>query len=225
VEPARETLIYKPVSIVDRLPLDSMFGVQRPLEVELGAGDGSFLAAYATAHRETNFIGIERLLGRLRKIDRKGQRAHLDNLRLLRLEAAYFAQYLLPPGSIRAFHIYFPDPWPKRRHWKNRLITPTFVEVLKRALAPGSTVHLRTDDQPYFEQMLGSFSSHADFDKIDTPPELLQFTTDFERGFQQRGISRNEVSYRFRGSPSLQTSITGPLPVSGGGLGGGGTGL
>ncbi|HEV8544403.1 MAG TPA: tRNA (guanosine(46)-N7)-methyltransferase TrmB [Verrucomicrobiae bacterium] len=183
---------------MDRLPLDTMFGAQRPIEVELGAGDGSFLIAYASAHRDINFIGVERLLGRLRKIDRKGQRANLENLRLLRMEASYVAQFLLLPGSAKAFHIYFPDPWPKRRHWKNRLITPGFVEVLKRAMVPGGTVHLRTDDRPYFDQMLEVFSGNPNFEKIHTPPELLRFITDFERSFQERGISRNEVSYRLR---------------------------
>jgi tRNA (guanine-N7-)-methyltransferase len=195
VEPPRESLIYKPASIVERLPLDKMFGKVRPLEVELGAGDGSFIAAYAAAHRETNFIGVERLLGRLRKIDRKGLRARLDNLRLIRLEATYIVQYLLPPESVRAFHVYFPDPWPKRRHWKNRLITPSFVEILQRALVPDGTVHLRTDDKPYFQQMVESFADNANFQKTETPTELLEFTTDFERTFHQRGISRNEATY------------------------------
>jgi tRNA (guanine-N7-)-methyltransferase len=189
------SLIYKPASIVERLNLRELFAAERPLEVELGAGDGSFLAAWAGAHRDRNFIGVERLLGRIRKIDRKGQRAGLDNLRLIRLEAGYVAQYLIPAESVRAFHIYFPDPWPKRRHWKHRLINPAFVEVLRAALAPGGVVYLRTDNEPYFAQMLESFAGSPNFQKIETPPDLLAFTTDFERGFHQQGIPTRHASY------------------------------
>lgn len=189
-------LIFKPGSIVTPLPLAELFPVQRPVEVELGAGDGSFLAAYAAARRDVNFLGVERLLGRLRKIDRKGQRAGLDNLRLVRIEASYLARYLLPKASVRAFHIYFPDPWPKRRHWKNRLITPEFTEILRAALEPEGTVYLRTDDLPYFTQMIESFAGNSSFARVETPPELLAFTTDFERGFQKRGIGTNHASYQ-----------------------------
>jgi tRNA (guanine-N7-)-methyltransferase len=189
-------LIYRPVSIIAVLPLAEIFPAIQPLEVELGAGDGSFLAQYAAARPEINFIGLERLLGRLRKIERKGRRAGLSNLRLLRLEASYFARYLLPPESARAFHIYFPDPWPKRRHWKNRLINEAFTELPRRALTPGGAVYLRTDDAHYFEQMTRSFGGNPHFRKIETPPELLAFQTDFERGFRQRGIPTLHAAYQ-----------------------------
>ena len=128
-----DQFILKSLPIVERLPIDRIFGKAQSLEVEIGAGDGSFLVAYAKAHPELNLIGLERLLGRLRKIDRKARRAGLENVRLLRLEAAYFVQYMLPRASVRAFHIYFPDPWPKRRHWKNRLINDAFVPLLREA--------------------------------------------------------------------------------------------
>jgi hypothetical protein len=86
----------------------------QPLEVELGCGDASFLVEYARRNPAKNFIGVERLLGRLQKLDRKGRRAGLKNLRGVRIESAYFLQYLLPPHSAQALHIYFPDPWPKK---------------------------------------------------------------------------------------------------------------
>jgi tRNA (guanine-N7-)-methyltransferase len=196
-------LIFRPASIVQPLPLDELFPSRQPLEVELGAGDGSFLAAYAKARPDHNFIGLERLLGRLRKIERKGKRAGLTNLRLLRLEAAYFVQYLLEPGSVAGFHIYFPDPWPKRRHWKNRLINETFTHLLHRALAPQGIVYLRTDDAHYFDQMLRSFEANAGFEKMETPTELLAFQTDFERGFQQRGVPTRHAAYRKKTTDSL----------------------
>ena len=189
-------LIYRPASIVEALPLAEIFPARQPLEIELGAGDGSFLAKFAQAHPETNFIGLERLLGRLRKIDRKGRRANLTNLRLMRLEASYFVQYLLPGESTQAIHIYFPDPWPKRRHWKNRLINEAFAELARRVLANGGVVYLRTDDTPYFEQMIRSFSGNPHYQKAESPPELLAFQTDFERGFQQRGIPTLHAAFK-----------------------------
>ena len=193
-----DQLILK-LPIVERLPLERIFCKAQPLEVEIGAGDGSFLVAYAKAHPEINLIGLERLLGRLRKIDRKARRAGLENIRLIRIEAAYFVQYMLPRESVRAFHIYFPDPWPKRKHWKNRLINDAFVPLLHNALERDGMVHLRTDDLPYFAQMTDVFNRSPHFEQVETDPELLRMITDFERGFQQRGVSTNQVSYRRRG--------------------------
>jgi len=193
-----EALIVKLGSVVETLPLKSLFPVERPVCVELGAGDGSFLVSYARAHPEMNFIGVERLLGRLRKIEKKGRRAGLDNLRVVRIEADYFTRYLLPARSVQSIHIYFPDPWPKRRHWKNRLINEEFTIVLEKALEPGGFVFLRTDDPPYFEQMLASFATNKTFEHFETPKELLGFVTDFERTFHARGVATLHASYRKR---------------------------
>src|SRR5882724_8836851 len=93
--PPARTLIHLITSIIQRLDLASMFPTAQPLEVELGSGDGSFLANYAKLHPGRNFLGIERLLGRLRKLDRKGRRAGLANLVGLRIESAYCVEYLL----------------------------------------------------------------------------------------------------------------------------------
>src|SRR5881227_3241396 len=102
-----EDSLICPVSIVERLDLAQLFLKDLPIEVELGSGDGSFLVQYASLHPEHNFIVVERLLGRLRKIDRKGRRAGLTNLHVVRLEASYFVRYLLPKKSVAAIHIYF----------------------------------------------------------------------------------------------------------------------
>jgi tRNA (guanine-N7-)-methyltransferase len=114
--PEIPSLIYPLASILERLEPAKLFPKPQPLEVELGSGDGSFLAQYAARHPERNFIGVERLLGRLRKLDRKGRRAGLTNLRGVRIESAYFLEYLLPSHAASVLHVYFPDPWPKRRH-------------------------------------------------------------------------------------------------------------
>ena len=171
-----------------------MFLRPQPLQVELGSGDGSFLVQYATRHPEWNFIGVERLLGRLRKIDRKGRRAGLENVRGVQIEAAYFLEYLLPKNSVAGLHIYFPDPWPKRKHRKHRLINERFPELARAALLPDGQVHLRTDDADYFGQMQAVFKACAFFQPITPPPSLTEVLTDFERGFLARGIETRRLS-------------------------------
>jgi tRNA (guanine-N7-)-methyltransferase len=190
------TLIIPLQSVVERLDLGRLFPRPQPLEVELGSGDGSFLAQYAAAHPERNFIGVERLLGRLRKLDRKARRLGLENLRCARIEAAYFLEYLLPPAAAQALHVYFPDPWPKRRHQKHRLINERFPGLARLALAGGGAVYLRTDDAAYFAQMKAVFQACPSFEEMPTPEDLAASQTDFERGFLARGLGALRLAFR-----------------------------
>lgn len=189
-------LVYPLASIIERLDSAKLFCRPQPLEVELGCGDGSFLVEYAKRHPGRNFIGVERLLGRIRKLDRKGRRAGLTNLRGVRIESAYFLQYLLTPHSVSALHVYFPDPWPKRKHRRHRLINEQFPSIAREALEPGGKVYLRTDDRDYFDQMLAVFDARPDFARADTPAELGGLPTDFEREFNARGISTLLMAYK-----------------------------
>lgn len=196
-QPAPErTFIYKPPSYVTKLDWSAVFERAQPIEVELGSGDGSFLANYAKLHPERNFFGVERLLGRLRKLNRKALRAGLTNVVLLRLEASYAIEFMVPPQSIDALHIYFPDPWPKRKHRKNRLINERFTEIAAMALKVGGVVYLRTDDVDYFQQMTRVFDVNSRFEEIETPAELADVVTDFERNFHLRGVPTNRAAYR-----------------------------
>jgi tRNA (guanine-N7-)-methyltransferase len=190
------TLVHKPSSYVQKLDWTQIFERAQPIEVELGSGDGSFLANYAKLHPERNFLGVERLLGRLRKLNKKGLRAGLTNLALLRLEASYIVEFMIAPQSIDALHIYFPDPWPKRKHRKNRLINERFTEIAASALKANGIVYLRTDDLDYFEQMTRVFNANARFAAVATPVELSDVVTDFERNFHLRGVATNHAAYR-----------------------------
>ena len=113
--------------------------------------------------------------------------------------SSYFLQYLLPRHSAAALHIYFPDPWPKRKHWRHRLINERFPALAVQALAPGGVVYLRTDDRPYFAEMTRIFQSAAALREVDTPPELAALHTDFERDFLARGISTLSAAYKVGG--------------------------
>lgn len=193
---APDNLIYTLPSILEPLRLEALFPKPQPLEVELGCGDATFLVEYAARHPERNFLGVERLLGRLRKLDRKGRRLGLTNLRGVRIECAYFLQYLLPPRCVSALHVYFPDPWPKKKHRHKRLINERFPDLARRVLLPGGTVYLRTDDADYFAQMQAVFGAQPVFRAVETPPELAALLTDFEREFQARNVQTLRAAYQ-----------------------------
>src|SRR5438128_7591247 len=192
----RSTLIYRLTSIIDRLEPAKWFPHSQPLEVDLGSGDGTFIAQYAQRRPDRNFLAVERLLGRLRKIDRKGLRAGLVNLRLVRIEASYLLEYLLPPESVEALHVYFPDPWPKRKHRKKRLVNERFTELAAQALRPGGAVYLRTDDEDYFAQMTAVFAANRQFQLAETPIDIAGIITDFERDFRDKGVTTSRAVYQ-----------------------------
>ena len=189
-------IVYDLPSILERIEPAKLFPKDQALELELGAGDGSFLVNQALQHPERNFIGIERLLGRIRKLDRKGRHAGLTNLRAIRIESSYFVRYLIPPHSVSALHIYFPDPWPKRKHRRHRLINEEFPGLAHQALAPEGAVFMRTDDRAYFEQMLAVFGASPLFRPFETPRALAEMLTDFEKEFQKRGIPTLRAGFK-----------------------------
>ncbi len=192
---APPSLVYELPSILERLDLARLFPKRQPLEVELGCGDASFLAEYARRHPEKNFIGVERLLGRIRKLDKKGRRLGLTNLRGVRIENSYFLEWLLPAHAADAVHVYFPDPWPKQKHRRHRLINERFPEIAHTALQPGGRVFLRTDDADYFAQMQAVFTANPRFREIETPTELTDLLTDFEAEFNAQGIPTRRAAY------------------------------
>lgn len=194
-----ESLLIELTSIVERLRLDAAFTRSAPLEIDLGCGDGSFLMDYAALHPDRNFLGVERLMGRLNKINRKGRRRGLANLRGVRIESGYFLEHLLPPGTASAIHVYFPDPWPKMKHRKNRFISARFPALARQALVPGGRVYLRTDHEDYYAQMIEVFQSAPFFQPVETPAELSSVLTDFERDFTAKGIQTNRAAYQLCG--------------------------
>ncbi|HRH89143.1 MAG TPA: tRNA (guanosine(46)-N7)-methyltransferase TrmB, partial [Rubrivivax sp.] len=144
-------------------PLDfaALFGRSAPTVLEIGFGMGDATARIAAAQPGTDFIGIEvhepGVGALLKRIGELG----LDNLRLVQHDAVEVLQHMIAPGSLAGVHVYFPDPWHKKRHHKRRLIQPPFVALLASRLAAGGYLHVATDWQPYAEQMLEVLSAEA----------------------------------------------------------------
>jgi tRNA (guanine-N7-)-methyltransferase len=136
-----------------------VFGRQAPLVVEIGFGMGLATAQIAAARPHDDFLGIEvhepGIGALLQRIDEQ----QLTNLRIVRHDAVEVLRDMIAPSSLAAVHVFFPDPWPKKRHWKRRLIQPPFVALLASRLAAGGMLHCATDWQPYAEQMLEVLSA------------------------------------------------------------------
>jgi tRNA (guanine-N7-)-methyltransferase len=127
------------------VPWGTVFGNQRPVEVEIGPGRGETLLAFAAAAAEVNFFAIERSGGAAAAITRRAAALGLANVRVVAGDARCIVARLVPAASVAAYHLYFPDPWPKRGHEGRRLLTGTLPDDLARSLVPGGTVHVATD--------------------------------------------------------------------------------
>ena len=146
----RYGIAYRPA------PLDfaQAFGRAAPTILEIGFGMGETTARIAAAMPETNFLGLEVHVpgvGALLKLVEANQ---LGNVRVIRHDAVEVAQHMIAPASLAGIHIFFPDPWPKARHHKRRLVQPAFIALLASRLAPGAYLHCATDWEHYAQQML-----------------------------------------------------------------------
>ena len=183
------------------LPLDTLFDPARPLEIEIGCGKGRFLAARAARNPETQYLGIERMLGRVRKLDKKACRLHLENLRVLRLEAFYTFYYLLPPHRLRTVYVFFPDPWPKRRHHDRRLFSPLFLDALWARLEIGGAVQVATDHPEYFAEIRARLSGDARYREIPAMERAEDEQTEFEHIFRRQGMPIGQCAFQTLPAP------------------------
>jgi tRNA (guanine-N7-)-methyltransferase len=163
------------------------FGSSRPVEIDLGAGDGGYVLGAAAQRPDHHFIAVERLLGRARKIARRALARNLSNLRILRLESGYFIDRMCPPASVDVLHIMFPDPWPKRRHHKNRLIQPPFLQAAHRVLKPGGELRFTTDHAGYFDWAMEVWKGEIGWTEGDLWDHAADPKTEFQLTFDQEG--------------------------------------
>lgn len=164
------------------------FDLTRPLEIEVGCGKGRFLVARAKANPGCDFLGIERMLGRVRLFAGKCRRGKIDNARILRLEALYAFHYLLPAHHARTVYVFFPDPWPKRKHHAHRLFGPLFLAALWKRLEIGGKVEFATDHAEYFEAVCACFAADPRFARVEPMARPKEVWTEFETMFREKGM-------------------------------------
>jgi tRNA (guanine-N7-)-methyltransferase len=169
-----------------------LFDNDRPVELEIGSGKGGFLLRRARARPDRNFFGIE-WANKFYKfaLDRM-QRWGVTNVRLVRADASHFIQRLCPRASLTALHVYHPDPWPKKRHHRRRLIQPAFVEAAVDCLLPGGRWAVQTDHAEYFAVMRTLLVNHprlreAPFDDAEFGVEGSRVETNFEIKYVREG--------------------------------------
>jgi tRNA (guanine-N7-)-methyltransferase len=144
-----------------RAPLDAerVFGRRAPLVLEIGCGMGETTAAIASAHPDVDYLGIEVHGPGVGAILNRIARHDLRNLRVVQHDAVEVVDAMIPEDSLAGVHVYFPDPWPKKRHHKRRLLKSAFVHALARRLAAGGYLHVATDWAPYAEEILATLKA------------------------------------------------------------------
>ena len=168
------------------LDLSTTFANPAPVILEIGCGMGETTASIAAAQLEKNFIGIEVHTPGVGSLFKEIATRELNNLRVIQHDAVEVVRDMIAPGTLAGIHIFFPDPWPKKRHHKRRLIQPAFVQQLALRLVPGGYIHCATDWEEYAQQMLDVFSAEP----------LLQNTAD---GFAPRPDYRPLTKFEQRG--------------------------
>lgn len=150
------------------------------LLLEVGCGNGHFLTAYAAAHPDQRCVGIDLRLERIEKARRKQRRAGLGNLHFLRAEALDFLRELPPEITLSDVYMLFPDPWPKKRHQKNRLLKPAFLDALAARAGQGSRLFFRTDFKPYYVEAAATIAAHPRWHELPPGPLAFEHPTIFQ---------------------------------------------
>ncbi len=174
-------------------PIDplAIFGRSAPLVLEIGFGMGETTAAIAAAHPERDFLAVEVFIAGIGALARRAHEAGLTNVRIIEHDAVEVVREMIAPQSLHAVHVFFPDPWPKARHHKRRLIAQPFAGMLAQGLRPGGTLHCATDWRDYAEQMLSVLTQE---------PRLRNLHDQYAPGPQSPWCERPVTKFHQRGN-------------------------
>jgi tRNA (guanine-N7-)-methyltransferase len=175
-----------------------IFGREAPLVVEVGSGMGETTFAIAQSRPDADFIAVEVHGPGVGSLLNRIAAAGLKNLRVIRHDAVEVLEHMLPEGSLAALHVFFPDPWPKKRHHKRRLLQPPFVALAARKLAPGGIVHAATDWPEYADQIAAVFSADPFFEQTESG-FAARPATKFEARGRRLGHPIRDLYFRRRG--------------------------
>jgi len=175
--------------------LGELYGREADLEVDLGCGDGTFILDMAEHFPERNFLAVERLLGRVRKVSKRAEKRGLTNVKVLRLESQYVVEWLLPKASVRRLHLLCPDPWPKAKHHKRRLFQYDFLKAVDGLLISEGEFLFKTDHEGYFEWAEEVMAEEIDFfERVEWKDDSFFYPkTDFQRLWESQGKSLQEM--------------------------------
>jgi len=191
-----ERIMYAPDHLFTIDP-PAMFGRRAPIEIEIGAGKGEFIIERAAQFPERDFIAVELSSTITRVLAVRCGRAGLDNLCVVQMDARTLVNLMLADASVAAFHIYYPDPWPKERHIKHRLFTPTLVASLFRTLAPGASTFVATDVRDYASEIFPMMLAAGFVRAVEPAP-----------GAERTGFARKYVA---AGKPVFSASFRKPI--------------
>jgi tRNA (guanine-N7-)-methyltransferase len=201
-EPA--SLRLDPERAMDGLDWAEVFGSSGRVEVEIGIGKGRFLLAVAAARPDVQLLGVEWANEYLRIAETRAAKRGLRNVRFVRVDARELVARGIPPVSVDAYYVFYPDPWPKKRHHKRRFFQQTTVDHLARTLKPGGGLHVATDHEEYWTAMEPLLDTHAAFERLpafggdDFPLPADAPLTNFEEKYEIEGRGRHRGSWRRR---------------------------
>ncbi|MCA9050651.1 MAG: tRNA (guanosine(46)-N7)-methyltransferase TrmB [Planctomycetaceae bacterium] len=177
----------------DHLDWAEFFGNENPVEADIGCGRGLFLVSASDAHPNVNYVGLEIDYREGRRAAMRLKRRHSANARVIGGDCRVVLGKLMPRQSLQAAHVYFPDPWWKKRHHKRRLFTPEFADLLAESVQPAGHVHSWSDVVEYFEVIQSIMDQHPAFEKLEAPEERvpihdMDYQTSFERKKRKLGL-------------------------------------
>ncbi len=202
--PSASPLRLNPEVGVEQLDWRQVFGREGRVEVEIGIGKGRFLLACATARPEVLHLGIEWSNEYLRVVETRAERGNLDNVRFVRADASDLVRRAIPEGSVSTYYIFYPDPWPKKRHHKRRFLQTANVDALARTLVPSGWLHVATDHDDYWSVIEPLLDTHAAFARQpvfggpEFPLPVDGALTNFEAKYEVQGRNRHRGSWRRR---------------------------
>ncbi len=198
-----EDIIVDPPAEGETVDPGDWFDSMGPLEIEIGCGKGGFLLSRAKANPEVRLVGIEWANKYYQYVADRMARWQMTNVRVMRTDAKIFVMRHLPDSCVSTFHIYHPDPWPKKRHHKRRLFQGDFVDTLVRVLKPAGRIFVQTDHKEYFDWIRERLDGCSNFDSIEASGPSSQtganwVGTNFEVKYREEGREIYGLAYRRR---------------------------
>lgn len=181
-------MLLQPDDLGIAMSPDALFDRTAPLVMEVGFGDGWYLAHLAQAHPEWNLLGAEIALGSVTRTFKRLRREGVANARLYRGHARFLVRDVLAPRSLHRIYVNFPDPWPKKRHWERRLLQAPFFRLLSTRLEDGGALLFTTDHAEYFDFALEEAASTELYDITQLPPPPATLQTKYARKWRAQDI-------------------------------------